>query len=209
MGFLKKKRRKRYYSSAELERARDRLFSGQGISKARLPKMVHEHHVIGEASREFSEEELFDVLLDAAKKGDNQSRYRAGVIYIGKGDKANGLYWLRKAAEVGWPDAVDFLKSLEGGSAGNTAVTVQNSEVQENVSVVRQLPRVQNFQVMEIVGAEGRPLFLLLLKMSDRNHFLPRSQALAYRRHDTEPDIFNTKEEAREAGRSYLTSNRV
>ena len=60
--------------------------------------------------------DAFIRLLPVAKKGNPEAQYAVGYMYYyGQGvvpDKRKAFFWIRKAAHLGQPDAVDALKIL-------------------------------------------------------------------------------------------------
>ena len=96
-----------------VEGLRDDLY-GRHNPVSRPGKTIHPHKPVGEAPREFTSDELFATMVEAAKNGDCQRQFLAGLGYAKRGDMKNAKYWLKKAADRNWPEAREKFDELFG-----------------------------------------------------------------------------------------------
>ena len=99
------------FTGDQLERytagLRDDLY-GRRDPVAKRGRTFHTHPQFSEAPRNFTPDEIFETMKEAAENGDVQRQYLVGLEYIKR-----GAHWMRKAAEKRWPDAVRDIAKLE------------------------------------------------------------------------------------------------
>ena len=94
-----------------LERLRGDLY-GRRDPISKRGKTIHIHPVFGEAARNFTNDEIFQTMLTAAKGGDIQRQFLVGLEFAKRGETNSAIYWLKKAASMNWPGAKEAYAQL-------------------------------------------------------------------------------------------------
>lgn len=107
------------FTGDQLERytagLRDAMNGHNDIGRRR-GKTIRPHPPFREAAKEFTPDEIFEIMKEAAQKGDCQRQLLVGLEYAKRGDIENARLWLGKAARYNYPGAAEALKELNSES---------------------------------------------------------------------------------------------
>lgn len=166
-----------------VEGLRDDLY-GRHNPVSRPGKTIHPHKPVGEAPREFTSDELFATMVEAAKNGDCQRQFLAGLGYAKRGDMKNAKYWLKKAADRNWPEAREKFDELfgthhvhtqqSGAASRDAGLMVERSNLNlesGSSSTLGSKFRITRYRIRELPFGASSKKFYLVVKVQGFNHW--------------------------------------
>ena len=150
-----------------LQSMRDELAHRDG-GYQKPPKTIHEHRMVGEAPRDFSKQEILDGLIATASNSMlpiaycNLGRYYWQEFH----DAVNALWWLRKAADSNFPDAIELIGEIQNAER-NAAISRSASpgaSTTTHEAETRNRHEAIEFKVLELALTSNRSCYLLLVR---------------------------------------------